>query len=553
MRISTNTIFSSAVASMDQQQALMVKTQQQISSGIRLQTAADDPAAAAQSLTVAQTSAINTQFTSNRNAAQNTLSLASSALQSVTNLIQAVQSEVIQAGNGSYNNSDRSSIATQLSSQLQELVGLANSTDGAGNYLFSGFQSRTQPFVNTPAGIGYFGDNGQRNIQVSATQQIASSDTGADVFMRIRNGNGTFATQAGTNSITSGPNQGSGVISVGSVANPPPALPLASYNVTFAVTPGVAGAPDVTTYTVSNASAVPTAASGVIAAGATTATVASAAGLSVGDTIVIAGAGAAGPSTTAAPTAAPATTATLASVAGLAPGYNITIGGNPAATITAIAGNTVTFSPATTVNTLATDPVTSAAPQTATITGIAGNVLTFTPATTSATTGAAVTPVISTGTPYVSGQNISFAGVQFNIQGAPANGDTFTVTPSANESIFKTISNLITALNTPVANAANGGGTGLNNSLSYGLNSLGNALNNILTTQASLGSRQNEISSLQTTGDNLGVQYQSALTQLQGVDMAKAISDLTQQQTNLQAAQKSFASVSSLSLFSYLR
>ena len=420
MRISSSTIFNSAVANMDQQQVQLAKSQQQVSTGLRMQTAADDPVAAAQALTVTQASATNTQYISNGNSAQNTLSLASSALQNVTSLIQAVQSEAIQAGNGSYSNSDRSTIATQLTSQLQQLLGLANSTDGTGNYLFSGFQTRTQPFVNTPAGTGYFGDNGQRNVQVSATQQIASNDPGASVFMSIRNGNGTFATPAGTNSITPGPNLGSGVISAGSVANPPPTMPMPNYSVAFTVTPGAAGMPDVTTYDVTN--------------------------------------------------------------------------------------------------------------------------------TTTAT-------VVSTGNPYVSGQNISFAGVQFNIQGAPANGDTFFVTPSSNVSIFKTISDLITTLNTPVANSASGGGstsTSLTNSLNYGLTNLGNALNNILRVQSSLGSRLNEISSLQTTGSSLDLQYQKNLSQLQSVDMTQAISNLAQQQTNLQAAQKSFATVSNLSLFSYL-
>lgn len=558
MRISSSTIFSSAVDNMNQQQIQLVKSQQQVSTGLRMQTAADDPVAAAQALTVTQASATNTQYTANGNSAQNTLSLASSALQSVTNLIQSVQSAAIQAGNGSYSNSDRSTIATQLTSQLQQLLGLANSTDGTGNYLFSGFQTHTQPFVNTSAGTGYFGDSGQRNVQVSATQQIASSEPGANVFMNIKNGNGTFATQAGTNSVTSGANQGSGVISAGSVASPPPTMPMPNYSVAFTVTPGAAGMPDVTTYTVTNTASVPTTASGIIAAGANTATVASAAGLTVGNTIVIAGAGPAGPSTTAAAAVASgATTATLASVAGLSPGYSITIGGNPAATITGISGNTVTFSPATSVNIVANDPVTSAAPLTATITGISGNTLTFTPATSTATaTGAAITPVISTGNPYVSGQNISFAGVQFNIQGVPANGDTFSVKPSSNVSIFKTISDLITTLNTPVANSASGGGStsiSLTNSLNYGITNLDNALNNILTVQSSLGSRLNQISSLQTTGSSLDLQYQKNLSQLQSVDMTQAISNLTQQQTNLQAAQKSFATVSSLSLFSYLR
>lgn len=414
MRISSSTIFDSNVAGMDQQQALMIKTQQQLATGRRILTAADDPAAAARALDITQSDATNTQYTTNRNAAQNTLSLSESALQSVTSLLQAVKSSAVNAGDGSYSNSDRSSIANQLSGQLQDLVGLANSTDGAGNYLFSGFQSRTQPFVNTPAGMSYFGDDGQRNVQVSASRQVASSDSGADVFMRIKNGNGTFVTQPGTNTVTPGPNLGTGVISVGSVANPLPILPLNNYSVAFTV----AGAPAVTTYTVTN--------------------------------------------------------------------------------------------------------------------------------TTTST-------VVSAGTPYVSGQTISFAGMQFDIQGAPANGDTFTVAASANESVFKTISDLITALNTPVASAANGGGTSLTNSLNHALTSLDNALNNSLTTRSSLGSRLNEISSLQVTGDNLGLQFKQNLSQLQDVDFSKAISDLTQQKMSLQAAQQSFATVSTLSLFNYIK
>lgn len=421
MRISSSTIFDSNVAGMDQQQSLMIKTQQQLATGRRILTAADDPAAAARALDISQSDATNTQYTTNRNAAQNTLSLSESALQSVTNLLHAVRTSAVQAGDGSLSNSDRSSIANQLSGQLQDLVGLANSTDGAGNYLYSGFQSRTQPFVNTVAGMSYFGDDGQRNVQVSASRQVASSDSGADVFMRIKNGNGTFVTQQGTNTVTPGPNLGSGVISVGSVANPPPTLPLDNYSVAFTVVPGVAGAPAVTTYTVTD----------------------------------------------------------------------------------------------TTTSTVLLSP----------------------PA----------------GTAYVSGQTISFAGMQFDIQGAPANGDTFTVTPSVNESIFKTISDLITTLNTPMASAANGGGTSLTNNLNHALTSLDNSLNNILTIRSSLGSRLNEVSALQVTGDNLGLQFKQNLSQLQDVDFSKAISDLTQQKMSLQAAQQSFATVSTLSLFNYIK
>lgn len=403
MRISSNTLFDSNVTLLGQQQTRLLQTQQQIASGRRILTASDDPVAAARALEISQSDTMNTQYAVNRTAARHKLSLAESNLQSVTSLLQDVRTAVVGAGNGTFNNSDRQTIAADLSGRLQELTGLANSTDGTGNYLFAGFQSKTQPFVNTAAGVGYFGDDGQQNMQVSAARQISSGEAGADVFMRIKNGNGTFVAQPAA------ANTGSGIISLGNVIDRA-SLTSHNYQIDFTVAAGV------TTYSVTD----------------------------------------------------------------------------------------------TTTSTVLLSP----------------------PA----------------GTAYVSGQAISFDGMQFDIQGAPANSDAFTVSPSANESIFKTISDMITALNTPVA----GGDASLTNSLNNGLNQLDNALNNILTVRSSLGLRLNEIDALQSAGEDLGLQFKQNLSELQDVDYNKAISDLTQQQMSLQAAQQTFAKVAGLSLFDYL-
>ncbi|PIY05350.1 MAG: flagellar hook-associated protein 3 [Gallionellales bacterium CG_4_10_14_3_um_filter_54_96] len=400
MRISSNTIFDSNVAAMGQQQSRLMQTQQQIASGKRLSSASTDPVAATRALDITQSDAINNQQASSRAAARHTLSLAESTLQGVTTLLQDVRTAAVYAGNGTLNSSDRATLATDLSGRLQELVGLANSTDGVGNYLFSGFQSKTQPFVDTPAGMGYFGDDGQRLAQVSATRQMAASDSGADVFMRIRNGNGTFVTQA-----TAG-NSGSGVISAGAVVNPA-ALTGNNYSISFSMAAGISN-------------------------------------------------------------------------------YSV-------------------------INT---------------------------------TTGLPVPGM--TAQPYTSGQAIAFDGMRLDIQGAPASGDSFAVTPSSNESVFKTISNLIATLNAPVV------GSNLTNGLNRGINNLDNALGNVLTVRATLGLRLNEIDALQTTGEDMGLQLKQTLSQLQDVDYNKAISDLTQQQVTLQAAQKSFTQVANLSLFTYL-
>ncbi|MFZ2525930.1 MAG: flagellar hook-associated protein FlgL [Candidatus Ferrigenium altingense] len=400
MRISSNTIFDSNVAALNQQQTRLLHTQQQIASGRRLLTASDDPVAATRALEISQADATNTQYASNRDSARHTLSLAESTLQAVTSLILDARDSTIAAGNGSLDSSGRKAIATDMTARLQELAGLANSTDGLGNYLFAGFQSRTKPFVDTTTGMGFFGDDGQNLVQVASNRQMATSDSGADVFMRIKNGNGTFATQAAA------ANTGTGVISSGSVTNPAALVAGNSYTVSFSVAAGV------TSYTV-----------------------------------------------TGAPTA-------------LAPAM--------------------------------------------------------------------------AGIPYVSGQAISFDGMQIDIKGVPANGDSFTVAPSANESVFKTISDLITALNAPVV------GANLTNSLGHGLHQLDNALNNVLTTRATLGLRLNELDALQIAGENMGLQFKQTLSKLQDTDYNKAISDLTQQNMSLQAAQKSFVKATDLSLFNYI-
>ena len=73
MRVSSSTLFDSNVAALNQQQARLLQTQQQIATGRRLSTAADDPVAATRALDLTRSDAINTQYASNRSAARHTL------------------------------------------------------------------------------------------------------------------------------------------------------------------------------------------------------------------------------------------------------------------------------------------------------------------------------------------------------------------------------------------------------------------------------------------------------------------------------------------------
>jgi flagellar hook-associated protein 3 FlgL len=84
------------------------------------------------------------------------------------------------------------------------------------------------------------------------------------------------------------------------------------------------------------------------------------------------------------------------------------------------------------------------------------------------------------------------------------------------------------------------------------LESLNQAMGSVNSTQVAVGSRIDTLQQQQTSDAGLSVTYQSALSDVQNVDMATAISNLSLQSTALQASQQVFAKVQGLSLFNYI-
>ncbi len=190
MRISTSMIYSQGSSQISNLQNAVVTSQQQISSGTSILTPADNPAAAAQALNVAQAQAMNNQFATNRQAAESSLAMVGTALSSVTTLLQSAKSLVISAGDPALSAADRSNLAMQAQNDFNSMLALANSTDANGNYLFGGYKTSTPPFVQTSTVVGtttvngaqYVGDQGQQQMQVGTKQQIPVSVSGSAIF-----------------------------------------------------------------------------------------------------------------------------------------------------------------------------------------------------------------------------------------------------------------------------------------------------------------------------------------------------------------------------------
>lgn len=154
-----------------------------------------------------------------------------------------------------------------------------------------------------------------------------------------------------------------------------------------------------------------------------------------------------------------------------------------------------------------------------------------------------------TGT-YTDGGSINFNGITIGMNGTPAAGDTVSVqsdTASNTQDVFTTLNNMIAALQ------SGGSSTAINNTLNRQLESLNQAMNSVSTAQVSVGSRIDTLQQQSTSYSDLSVTYKGALSDVQNVDMATAISNLSLQSTALQASQQVFAKIQGTSLFDYLR
>ncbi|MCF0016182.1 flagellar hook-associated protein FlgL [Pseudomonas stutzeri] len=188
MRISTPQAFNNGVAGLQRNYANVMRTQEQISTGNRILTPADDPVASVRLLQLEQQQNVLSQYNANLTAAKNSLTQEEVTLNSVNTVLQRVRELAVQAGNGGLSAEDRKSIAAELRECEDELLSLMNTRNARGEYLFSGFQGKTQPFVRAADGsYSYQGDEGQRNLQIASSLNIAISDSGKSIFESVTN------------------------------------------------------------------------------------------------------------------------------------------------------------------------------------------------------------------------------------------------------------------------------------------------------------------------------------------------------------------------------
>jgi flagellar hook-associated protein 3 FlgL len=396
LRVTQSLNQSQFLAAVNALETSINQTQNQMSSGLQFTTASQNPTAAGSVNNYSQALAQSQQYATNAGSAQTNLNTEDNALSQIQSQLQSLRGLALEANSGTLSNTDRTAIATQAVQIQNSLLSLANTQNGNGEYIFSGFASQTQPFTLTAAGAVYNGDQGQRQIQIAAGQTVADGDNGDTVFNQIKTGNGTFAVSANSG------NTGGGIVGATSVSDPT-AYDGGAYSINFT-----------------------------------------------------------------------------------APG-----------TYQVLEGATV----------------------------------------------------VTTGT-YTDGGTIAFNGVQVTLSGQPAAGDSFSLAPSSNQSLFTTVQNLVTALQGGVSTPASA--TALNNSINVAINNIDEALTQSSNVRATIGGRLNSITTQQSVGTSQQTQLQQSISKLQSLDYASAITTLDQQNTTLSAAMQAFTLTQGLSLFKFL-
>jgi flagellar hook-associated protein 3 FlgL len=201
MRVSTAQFYIQSGLKMSNQQSSVNEQVNHISSGKRVITAKDDAVAYGTLAGYKNDLANIDKYQRNIIQAENHNSLIDTTLASAEGMINELKDLMLQANNGSYTADDLAAIGQQASQNLQQILGIANTQDQSGSYVFAGYQIDDAPFaLQADNSVNYRGDNGVRELQIAKNVTIATNQSGEQVFEKVPNAIGDFSATYNSNS-----------------------------------------------------------------------------------------------------------------------------------------------------------------------------------------------------------------------------------------------------------------------------------------------------------------------------------------------------------------
>lgn len=185
MRMSTSMIYQQNLSGVTHNQSLWMQAGQQLTSGKRVISPADDPLAASQAVMLSQAISENSQYALARTFARENISLEETVLRSAANGIKDMKALIVNAGDGTLSDNDRDSLATRLQGLKDQLLNQANSTDGNSRYIFAGYANDQPPFAEQSGTVVYQGSHSAIEQKVDANRTMIIGHSGSGIFMAL--------------------------------------------------------------------------------------------------------------------------------------------------------------------------------------------------------------------------------------------------------------------------------------------------------------------------------------------------------------------------------
>jgi flagellar hook-associated protein 3 FlgL len=187
LRVTPSSSARSVLASIRSASDSITATQEQLSTGKRVNRPSDAPldAAHAQRLAVNQTKL--DQYATNVDLAQNEIEYAASTIQGLSDLLIQAREACTEGANATSTAADRLNLANSVDRLLQTAVDTAN-TQYDGRYIFAGTATATQPFETHVGSAGsadsvtYQGNDGRIQIDVGPRARTQTNEPGSAVF-----------------------------------------------------------------------------------------------------------------------------------------------------------------------------------------------------------------------------------------------------------------------------------------------------------------------------------------------------------------------------------
>lgn len=192
MRITNSIMVTNFKTNLSRNLSRLDKHYQKLSSGKMIQLPSDDPVGTSRAMSVRSSYERLEQYIKNIDDGLDWMNATESAFARATDLLNKVRELVVQGANGTLSESEMEAIKYSIDQYIQELVSIANSSEGE-RFIFGGQKTTEKPFDEN--GI-YKGSSSKRTMNIELGQVITVGFTGEEVFGGVGDANGVdiFAT-----------------------------------------------------------------------------------------------------------------------------------------------------------------------------------------------------------------------------------------------------------------------------------------------------------------------------------------------------------------------